>query len=207
MEKLTFVSCDPDDRDAPVAIEAGPLAAQAVLLGCRPSGTLTVHSLAPRGLAAHDRETESRPLAVVASRASGSDVSWYLLPLAAIVSVNGLSPLPLVRLDSGSVLTFGCRGWWVATLFSPTPQAAPPELQDKLCPVCGGPLGLAPVVRCPCGRWSHLERPDAPQSAEALNCYIAAAACICGRATTLSPEICPRPPQTFLPRADTDHLA
>jgi len=61
---------------------------------------------------------------------------------------------------------------------------------------------MAPVVQCACGRWTHLERPEQPQSPDALNCYLAAGTCgDCGRAATLKPQIVPEPPEKLLPAA------
>ena len=64
------------------------------------------------------------------------------------------------------------------------------------CPVCGGELGWAPDVECPCGRWMHLERPDRPGDKDSLNCYLEADECgECRRRTSLDPQFVPEVPE------------
>jgi hypothetical protein len=135
-------------------------------------------------------------------------LEWYAVPTSDSVGINGLArPLPLIRLEPGSLFSVGQRFWWVTGVRKLDPQPAPPEIADTLCPICGCKLSVAPVVQClgqNCGRWTHLERPDEPSSEEALNCYLIADKCgDCLHPTTLDPVLSPEPPaQLFAPYDD-----
>ena len=133
---------------------------------------------------------------------------WYLVTPHASIGINGTSPvLPVARVEPGDLLSIGDRFWFVSTLLRPELMDAPAELRDKPCPVCGGELGLAQVVQCSCGRWMHLERPDDPDAADALNCFLAAGRCGgCGRQSSLEPIIIPAVPERMTAALDDDCL-
>ena len=83
----------------------------------------------------------------------------------------------------------------MATVCTAEPFDAPAELAAKPCPVCGAPLGEAPVVQCACGRCMHLEKPDTPGDDEALNCFLAVGVCGgCHQPTSLDPQVNPALP-------------
>jgi hypothetical protein len=118
--------------------------------------------------------------------------TWVFVMCANGVALNGSSPLPAVVVEPGALLAIGDLFWQIASLWQPEPVETPAELRDKPCPVCGGELGLAQVVQCGCGRWTHLENASAPNDKDALNCFIAAGACGgCGRSAVLEPQISP----------------
>ena len=155
--------------------------------------------------AAAGQQGDGEVVAVLWATGSGATAAWYLLPRSERLAINGLCPpLPLARLEPGGLLGVGRECWMVAAVWQPQPMPAPPELAAKKCPVCGGPLSLAPVVQCgECGRWTHLERPDEPNSTEALNCFLAGGMCgECKRPASLAPQITPEPPEKLLSVAD-----
>jgi hypothetical protein len=121
---------------------------------------------------------------------------WDVIPCTDSLGLNNLpSCLPLAHLEPGDLLTLGNRLWMAASFWKPEPIDAPDELRDKPCPICGGPLGLAPVVECACGRWTHLENPSSPHDTAALNCFLAAGKCGgCGRTALLEPQVFPEIP-------------
>jgi hypothetical protein len=131
-------------------------------------------------------------LAILHSKLVSREPEWDLITCSEQLAVNGLPCLPLVALEPGDLLAIGERFWLISSLWQPEAVEAPAELRDKPCPVCGGELGLAPVVQCGCGRWAHLEKPSAPDDQDALNCYLAAGRCGgCGRVASLEPQIFP----------------
>ena len=139
---------------------------------------------------------EERPLALLHAGPRGA---WSIVPLGDELAINAQPPFPVQRLDLGMLMTVGTLAWMVCGLVQPRPVAAPKEVADKPCPVCGAPLALVTVVQCPnCLRWTHLERPDDPQAKDALNCYVTASTCSCGRAATLEPQVIPEPPAKLL---------
>ncbi len=73
-----------------------------------------------------------------------------MLPHNASLTVN-VAPRADVGgpLEGGDLLAAGTHWWLAADESAPEPAAAPAELADKPCPVCGGALKLAPVCRCP----------------------------------------------------------
>lgn len=119
--------------------------------------------------------------------------AWELIPRTGTLGLNHLPAcLPLAKLEPGDLLTLGDRLWMAASLWTPEPVVAPDTLRDKPCPICGGQLGLAQVVECVCGRWTHLENPSSPNDAAALNCFLAAGRCgHCGRPAILEPQLFP----------------
>ena len=119
-----------------------------------------------------------------------------------IVILNGARTLPLAVIDAGDLLTLGAATWFLASEWTPEPQAAPPELADRPCPVCGGELKLAPVVRCVCGRYAHLEDRSAPGDPQLLNCYLAGPCGVCQRAPSLNSVLVPEPPDKLLDESD-----
>jgi hypothetical protein len=146
-------------------------------------------------------DSDNNLVAMLRAAGAGDARVWYLIPRNDALGVNGIAPpLGLVQLDPGAVLSLGTRSWLVVSVQQSQPAPAPAELADRDCPVCGGKLSITPVVQCGCGRWTHLERPDEPDSRDALNCYLASAACPdCGRAATLQPQITPEPPEKLVP--------
>jgi hypothetical protein len=101
-------------------------------------------------------------------------------------------PLAAAVIEPGALLAVSERYWLISSLWLPERMEAPAELRDKPCPVCGGELGLAPVVQCGCGRWTHFENPSAPADKNALNCFIVAGTCgACGRSASLEPQVFP----------------
>ena len=85
---------------------------------------------------------------------------WLLLRRDRTLQVNGIPVLPIATLEPGSLIAAGRQRWLVTSLWRPAPHAVPDAVKDVDCPVCGAPLSLAPVVRCACGRYMHLEKPD-----------------------------------------------
>jgi hypothetical protein len=130
---------------------------------------------------------------------------WYAVPLCNGTGVNGFAhPLPLFRLAPGTLFSVGQHFWWVTEISHVEPQPAPPDVADSLCPICGSKLSEAPVVQCPgenCSRWTHLEQPQRPDAADALNCYLLADRCGgCLHPTTLAPVLVPEPPEQLFRR-------
>jgi hypothetical protein len=132
--------------------------------------------------------------------AGGAAPSWMLIARSNHIGLNGQTPtLPIAAIGPGDLLSIGEQCWMVSSLWRPEPIDAPAELRDKPCPVCGGELGVARVVQCSCGRWSHLENPDAPDDPNALNCFLKAGACgECGRRASLEPQMIPEVPDSLL---------
>jgi hypothetical protein len=130
---------------------------------------------------------------------------WLLLRRDRAVQVNGIAVLPVTILEPGSLISAGKKRWLVASIWTPTPRPAPGAVKDVDCPVCGAPLSVAPVVQCPCGRYMHFERPDQPEDAQALNCYVLAGSCgICGRTSSLTPSLLPAPDETLVAEEDLE---
>ena len=125
--------------------------------------------------------------------------AWFLAAKTPALALNGVTPLlPLVQLTPGDVISVSRQAWFVTRRWTPTPVTAPDAVAHKPCPVCGVELSLAPVVQCPCGRWSHLERPEAPDNADVLNCFLLSKTCGgCQRPTTLEPQLIPEPPEVL----------
>jgi hypothetical protein len=124
--------------------------------------------------------------------------SWFLLPSADGLLLNGSGPLPLAAIDPGSLLAAGSETWFVTAEWAPEPQDAPPELADRPCPVCGRELKLARVVKCACGRYAHLEDPALPDDPNLLNCHLAGPCGVCGRPPALDPVLIPEPPEQLV---------
>jgi hypothetical protein len=124
--------------------------------------------------------------------------AWFLLPASDGLLLNGTRPLPVAVVEPGDLLATGDETWFLASEWAAEPQAAPPELADRPCPVCGGELKLAPVVRCVCGRFAHLEDKSAPGDPQLLNCYLAGACGVCQRKPSLAPVLVPEPPEKLL---------
>jgi hypothetical protein len=128
---------------------------------------------------------------------------WLLLRRDRELQVNGVPVLPLATLEPGSLIAAGRRRWLVTSLWRPLPFPAPDAVKDVDCPVCGAPLSAAPVIQCPCGRYMHLENPDQPDDAQALNCYLLAGTCgMCGRPSNLDPSLLPSPDETLVSSDD-----
>lgn len=137
------------------------------------------------------------------------DSAWVFVACASNVALNGLAPpLAVAVIEPGMLLAIGERHWLVSSLWRPEAVQAPDELRDKPCPVCGGELGLAPVVQCGCGRWTHLENASAPHDKDALNCFTAAGTCGgCGRRASLEPQMFPEVSELLAGRlADADEF-
>lgn len=154
--------------------------------------------------------TTSELLATLHYRSESGQSAWYLVTgmhKGHCLAVNGITPpLRLMRLEPGTLLSVRDNIWMVATVWTPEPVEVPEELRDKSCPVCGGELHFARVVQCSCGRWTHLERPDAPRDdGNVLNCYLQSDTCSsCDRPTTLEPQVMPDVPETLLPPTEED---
>jgi hypothetical protein len=212
MRRLGFLPLTTTARDgggprvAPAEVDEAPGADQTYALATCGDGSLVVLPLAGEGLPGEGGDSNARMVAILRAAGSSADRAWCLIARDGHLAVNGLCPpLPLMRLDPGAIVSLGRHCWLVTTVWAPKPDAAPADLADKPCPVCGGPLRLAPVVQCVCGRWTHLERPDEPRSPDALNCYLVSGACgACGRSATLEPQISPEPPQKLLPARAED---
>ena len=123
----------------------------------------------------------------------------WLVSRSPRLAVNGIRPLWLGRLEPGDLFSYGSRHWLVVVEWTPEPQPAPPHLAERPCPVCGGPLGLAPTCQCPCGGpYCHLENPAAPDDPKALNCYLRAPCGSCKHEHTLQPTLVPEPDEKLL---------
>lgn len=133
---------------------------------------------------------------------------WHCVPRSSRLGIDGTTPLSLARVEPGTLLSVDRDFWLLTRLWRPEAKPAPEEIAQLACPVCGDPLSAAPVVECPtpgCGRYTHLERPEEPDSADALNCFLVAEACGgCGQATTLKPVLLPEVDQKLLPVDDDD---
>lgn len=142
---------------------------------------------------------DSSIAALMCCKSSGSKPSWLLIACSNCIGLNGQTPLlPITAIELGDLLTIEDRGWMVSSLWRPVPVDAPAELRDKPCPVCGGALGVARVVECTCGRWSHLENPDDADDPKALNCFLTAGVCgECGRRASLEPQLVPDVPASL----------
>lgn len=139
-------------------------------------------------------------LATIMSRSAGttSDPTWWLVPRTNLLALNGIRLLPLAALEPGDLLTAGSHRWLITSHWTPEPAAAPEAIASRECPVCGGALSLAPVIRCPCGRYYHLEKPDTPDDASALNCYLTGRCTVCHREPVLEPRYLPSPEEKLL---------
>ena len=172
------------------------------------AGSLRTAALSGGGEAASISEAgkPSPPLAALRCIEEDGTSAWYAAVYSERLGINGTTPpLPLARLEPGALLSIDGHFWLVTSVWQPHPQPAPAEVAASRCPVCGGKLSEAPVVQCPdpnCGRWTHLERPDQPDSGKFLNCYLAAPECPeCHHATTIDPALVPEPHEKVLPAA------
>jgi hypothetical protein len=144
----------------------------------------------------HDSQPHSPAeslLATVVSRmaATHAEPHWWLIPRTNLLALNGVRMLPLAALEPGDFLTAGIHRWLVTVHWTPEPIAAPEAIASRECPVCGGCLSLSPVIRCPCGRYYHLEKPEAPDDANALNCYLTGRCNVCQREPSLEARYLP----------------
>lgn len=131
----------------------------------------------------------------------------YLIGAQDSVQLNGRRPFVVANIQPGDLIAAHGATWMVVTLWRPEPMEAPSESADKCCPVCGGPLALAPVVRHTCGRFYHLERPDTPENTDVLNCYLAAGACSgCDLPLGLEPLVLPAHAQEMIVDPDAYEL-
>lgn len=123
-----------------------------------------------------------------------TDPLWWLIPRNSDLMINGSHPLPIAAVEPGQLMSWGRNTWMVTTVWTPEPITVPEKLAEQQCPVCGGPLGAAPVIMCGCGRYYHLENPEVPDDPNALNCYLRAGACgLCKREPVLTPQLVPEP--------------
>lgn len=122
----------------------------------------------------------------------------YLIPRDRSLLVDGATPLPVAAVNPGSLLAVGRAGWLVTTRWQAVPGPAPAGVAERNCPVCGGPLKLASVVQCLCGRWYHLEKPGAAEGEAVLNCLLAGPCGLCNREPSLEPVLYPEPPDKLL---------
>jgi hypothetical protein len=134
------------------------------------------------------------PVAMVLAPESGASMA-FTVPLDRDLRINGLESLGLRAVHPGDVLTFRGTSWLLVRRFRPEPAPAPEPLAAKPCPVCGAPLGAAPVCRCICGNCMHLEAPEAGAASPAhLNCYLKVRTCKkCGKETGLEERLIPEP--------------
>ena len=197
LQRLTLLPVGPlaaDPRSAPGPLSlphaAGPV--QGVGLWRDDGGTLRAAT------PAEDEAGSWELLAELAARPTAAGPAWWLAPRCEALTINGAVPLPLAALEGGDLLAAGSHWWLVATEWAPEPMAAPADLADKPCPVCGGALKLAPVCRCPCGRYYHLESPQTADGGQALNCDLAGPCGLCGRRPSLEPVLFPEPPAKLL---------
>jgi hypothetical protein len=120
-----------------------------------------------------------------------ADPQWWIAPRSQNLAINGLRPLPLAAIEPGDILSHGSFRWLVTNIWKPVPFTAPESIAERDCPICGGKLGLAPIIRCPCGRFYHLERPDDLSDSQALNCYFPGPCGVCHRTPGLDPDLLP----------------
>ncbi len=124
--------------------------------------------------------------------------TWWMIPRAESLALNGVRVLPLAALEPGDFLTAGIHRWLITFHWTPEPIPAPEAVASRECPVCGGCLSLAPVIRCPCGRYYHLEKPEAPDDAKVLNCYLTGRCRVCQREPSLEPRYLPSAEEKLL---------
>ena len=198
---LPLQSAEASEGVSEVEIQSAPGTTTKRVLRLDADETLSVVPLEDMSRVNGATNQPHRQVALLCGTKTTSDTAWFVMGCCGDLMVNGVSPLELMRVDRGALLSLGGHCWWAASIWRPQPAAAPAELAARPCPVCGGPLSLAPVVQCPCGRWTHLERPEQADSPDALNCYLAAAKCDCGRAASLEPQISPQPPGKLLAAA------
>jgi hypothetical protein len=201
MKALQFT---PVMRDAagggphPLAIAESPGTDSSYILHLGADGALTATPIEPAGDLNISDGGAGTPIAALRFCGGLATPSWGFVTGNGGAAINGSAPLPSAVLEPGDLLAFGDRVWHVSSLWQPEPLDAPDELRDKPCPVCGGELGLAPVVQCGCGRWTHLENAAEPNDKDALNCFLAATTCGgCGRSAALEPQMFPEVPDVL----------
>ena len=140
-----------------------------------------------------DAHTQSDgTFALLHTRYAQDGCELFLVGAESHVQVNGRRPFGLTTIQPGDLLAVEGESWLVVQLWRPEPVEAPADFADKPCPLCGGPLALAPVVRHTCGSFYHFQRPDRPDDVDALNCYAAAGACSsCAAPLQLDPVVIP----------------
>ncbi len=206
MESLLFLSLSHDT----VRLECRPAVALTLsreTYGLRRSeaGCLIAHPLADQ--ATHHARSEADHLGTLYSVPTHHGCELFLLRTADGVQVNGRRPLAVGRIQPGDLLAAEGHTWMVTLLWRPEPMEVPAELADKCCPVCGGQLALAPVVRHLCGRFYHFERPDRPAETDALNCYLAAGTCGgCESPLGLEPQMMPAHAASMIVDVDANEL-
>src|SRR2546428_123367 len=122
------------------------------------AGPARLHLSAADGLVVHPAQYAGDGACAAELFAHGA--AWYLIPRHPGLQIDGLTPLGLVALQPGQLLTLGSVSWLITTQWQPQCEPTPAEVADKSCPVCGMPLQLAPTIECICGRRYHLEKPD-----------------------------------------------
>jgi len=195
VQRLTFQPVGPlaaDAESAPAPLRLPPVAAPVEGVGLWRDGRGALRVAPPDEPPVEEEAGRWEMLAVLAARQAAAGPTWWVMPRHAALMINGAAPLPLAMLEAGDLLTVGSHWRLVAGEWAPEPAPAPADAADKPCPVCGGALKLAPVCRCPCGRYYHLESPQAAD-AQALNCYLAGPCGLCGRRPSLEPVLFPEP--------------
>ncbi len=120
---------------------------------------------------------------------------WLFVGHHRQLGLNGVSPpLPVMAIEPGALLSFRGDFWHCAQEWTPEVATPPEHLRERPCPVCGAPLSAAPAVECLCGCWTHLQKPEAPEDTEALNCFLHVGTCQCQRKTSLAPRKEPEVP-------------
>jgi hypothetical protein len=151
------------------------------------------------------RPKNNRLASLLYRESANSNSQWLLAPMSSRVMHNGIRPLSLAIIEPGDVLAFENQRWLTTELWRPIPAPAPQAVAEKECSVCAGPMKLAPVIQCPCGRYYHLEHPDNPDDPQALNCYLTAGMCgLCERKPSLDPQFLPLPPEELIPQEELE---
>ena len=193
MKALQFTPAIPTTNfpaDATILVVESQRGGESYALTLGSGGTLAATRFEQTSVGSLDRRNVA---AFVHCGRGQRDSDWWLAVCASDVALNGLAPpLAVAALEPGDLLAISERHWLISSLWRPEPMTAPAELCDKPCPVCGGELGLAPVVQCGCGRWTHLGNVSALNDEDALNCFLTAGTCGgCGRPATPEPQAFP----------------
>ncbi len=145
----------------------------------------------------------NKPNALLCYQPIEGGAEWFVLDFSGQFTINDQPAFGIQRIAPGDLLCRGSESWFITERISPQPIDAPPSVRQKPCPTCGEKLGAAPVATCSCGRFLHLERPEAPDDPSALNCFLITKVCGgCGQPTTLEPQLVPEPPPPLQPYTD-----
>jgi len=128
---LPLQSAEASERVSAVEIQSAPGATTKRVLRLDADEMLSVVPLEDVARVSGVAVRSPRQVALVCGTRSSSATAWFVMGCCGDLMVNGVSPLALMRVDSGALLSLGGHCWWAASIWRPQPAAAPAELADR----------------------------------------------------------------------------